>query len=253
VLTEALAAIASLAVLYVLGRRARAIRARRRLVMRPQGHRRPPGRVHWPAVVDAIEHRPLWQVALVGGVVASTGGLLVGGPVAGFVAAAYGVVGLRTLSRRRARRDRGRARATLLDRLAGMAADLRAGLPLSTTAPISPADPGSERLVRLTAAAAGLAEKTGAPLADLVERIEADARSADRAKATADAEAAGARATAVLLAGLPVGGIALGFGIGVDPVAVLLHTPIGAACAVAAVVLQLLGLAWTAHLAAGPA
>ena len=84
---------------------------------------------------------------------------------------------------------------------------------------------------QLTSAAVRLADRTGAPLAELVERIEADARSTDRGLAAAAAQAAGARATAWLLAALPLGGIGLGYGIGVDPVAVLLHTPVGGACA----------------------
>jgi tight adherence protein B len=123
---------------------------------------------------------------------------------------------------------------------------------LNTTAPAPPARETDDRLARLTGAAARLAEQTGAPLAELVERIEADARAMDRARAAAAAQAAGARATGYLLAGLPIGGIALGYGIGVDPLDVLLHTPIGAACAFGAVVLQLAGLAWTERLVGAP-
>jgi tight adherence protein B len=81
-----------------------------------------------------------------------------------------------------------------------------------------------------------------------VERIEADARAADRAAASAAAQAAGAQATALLLAGLPIGGIGLGAAIGADPVRVLFHTPIGAACAIGAAVLQSAGLLWAERL-----
>ncbi|WP_433373337.1 hypothetical protein ACQPZX_01675 [Actinoplanes sp. CA-142083] len=109
------------------------------------------------------------------------------------------------------------------------------------------------RLERLTASVWRLAERTGAPAADLVERIEADARAADRAADAAAAQAAGAQATALLLAGLPAGGIGLGIGIGADPIGVLLHTPLGAACAIGAVVLQSGGLIWTERLTAGVA
>lgn len=109
-----------------------------------------------------------------------------------------------------------------------------------------------DRLLRLALAAVRLADRTGAPLAELVERIEADARSTDRGLAAAAAQAAGARATAWLLAALPLGGVGLGYGIGVDPVAVLLHTPIGGACAVAAIVLQVAGLLWTERLGGTP-
>jgi tight adherence protein B len=98
-----------------------------------------------------------------------------------------------------------------------------------------------------------LAEQTGAPLADVIERIEADARSADRARAAVAAQSAGSRATAWLLAGLPAGGIALGYAIGADPLAVLLHTPIGAACAAGAVGLQLAGLGVAGRIVRPPA
>jgi tight adherence protein B len=108
------------------------------------------------------------------------------------------------------------------------------------------------RIAELTAAIWRLAEHTGAPAADLVERIEADARGADRTKASAAAQAAGAQATALLLAALPLGGIALGYGIGADPLQVLLHTPLGAGCAAIAVLLQSAGLLWADRLANGP-
>jgi tight adherence protein B len=112
--------------------------------------------------------------------------------------------------------------------------------------------PRDARLAELTAAVWRLAERTGAPAADLIDRIEADARSADRSRAGAAAEAAGAQATALMMATLPVGGIALGYGIGFDPLPVLLHTPLGAACAIGAVLLQCAGLLWSDRLASGP-
>jgi tight adherence protein B len=140
-----------------------------------------------------------------------------------------------------------------LDDLCALAADLRAGLPPATAVVGSGLAVGDSRLGELTAAVWRLGERTGAPAADLIERIEADARSGDRAKATAAAEAAGAQATAMLLAALPVGGIALGYSIGADPLQILLHTRLGAACAIGAVVLQCAGLFWCERLVAGPA
>lgn len=114
------------------------------------------------------------------------------------------------------------------------------------------AAPDPDRLGRLAQAAIRLADRTGAPLADLLERVEADARATDRGLAGAAAQAAGARATALLLAALPLGGIGLGYGVGVDPVEVLLHTPVGGGCAIAAAVLQSAGLLWTERLGAVP-
>jgi tight adherence protein B len=109
------------------------------------------------------------------------------------------------------------------------------------------------RIAELTSAVWRLAERTGAPAADLVERIEADARTADRAHASAAAQAAGAQATALLLAALPLGGIALGYGIGVAPLQILFHTTLGGGCAIGAAVLQSVGLLWADRLATGPA
>ncbi|GAA4693208.1 hypothetical protein Prum_037410 [Phytohabitans rumicis] len=190
------------------------------------------------------------------------GGALLVGPVAGLVAGAYGRLAVRAVVRGRAAREAARQRARSLDVLCFLAADLRAGLPPVAAGPdgtgrlavgadsmtASSARIEDRRMAELAAAAWRLAERTGAPIAELIERVEADARATDRAGAAAAAQAAGARATAWLLAGLPVGGIALGFGIGVDPVDVLLHTPVGAACAAGAIALQTAGLAWADRL-----
>jgi tight adherence protein B len=172
--------------------------------------------------------------------------------VAAVVASVYVGLGGRAVLRRTRRRRAVVARRDALDGLVALAADLRAGLVAAGSGPVGSTGVGG-RLGQLTTAAWRLAERTGAPVADLVERIEADARAADRAAASAAAQAAGAQATALLLAALPLGGIALGVAIGADPVHVLLHTPIGAVCAIAAVLLQGGGLLWSDRLAAGVA
>ncbi|MGW4500285.1 hypothetical protein ACWENR_16925 [Micromonospora sp. NPDC004336] len=210
------------------------------------------------------------RTLLLAGLTGTATGLLLAGPVAAVALGGYGTLAVRAVLRRQSGRRADRARRHRLDQLCGLAADLRAGLPVPVAAerltlgqPGPPAGSGrddaiagdgrrdgSDRLERLARAAVRLADRTGAPLAELLERIEADARSSDRGLAAADAQAAGARATALLLAALPLGGIGLGYGIGVDPVAVLLHTPVGGACAVAAVVLQVAGLFWAERLGA---
>ncbi|MEU8084552.1 hypothetical protein AB0B57_13135 [Micromonospora sp. NPDC049101] len=193
--------------------------------------------------------RVLPLVGVLGGGV----GAVVGGPVAAVVVGGYATLAVRAVLRWRVNRGAERRRRRGLDQLCGLAADLRAGLPVQRA--IEAATDGrdnSDRLRQLTAAAVRLADRTGAPLADLVERIEADARAADRGLAAAAAQAAGARATAWLLAALPVGGIGLGYGIGVDPLAVLLHNSVGGSCAVLAVVLQVVGLLWAERLGAAP-
>jgi tight adherence protein B len=212
-----------------------------------------------PAAVVRHPRRLLAAAVVVGALL----GLALGGPVAAFVLAVYAGLSARGLVRRTGRKSAAEARARSLDDLSALAADLRAGLPptpspalsaaglppVSSAAGLPPVSSG--RLPARVDAVWALADQTGAPAADLVERIEADARAADRARASASAEAAGAQATAMLLAALPVGGIGLGFGLGADPLRILFHTPIGGACAVAAVVLQAAGLLWTERLTAG--
>ncbi|MEH1098193.1 hypothetical protein V6V16_03305 [Micromonospora sp. CPCC 205561] len=230
----------------------------------PTGEGGRPGRLRTSPLTDS-PRRVLLLVASVGG----GAGLLLAGPVAAVALGGYGVLAARALLRRRDGQHAFRTRRRRLDQLCGLAADLRAGLPVpvaaerltpGTTKAGSPGEKaatgdgraGSCRLERLARAAVRLADQTGAPLAELLERIEADARSADRGLAAAEAQAAGARATAWLLAALPLGGIGLGYGIGVDPVSVLLHTPVGGACAVAAIALQVAGLFWAERLGAAP-
>jgi tight adherence protein B len=185
--------------------------------------------------------------------VAGTAGLsalVVAGPVAGGVATVYALIGATAWLRHRRTAAATAARSRALDALAGLAADLRAGLaPEPARAAAQPVLDAVPPVRDRVAAAWRVADVTGAPLADLLDRLEVDLRSLERVRLTAAAHAAGTRATAGLLAVLPVAGIALGYGMGADPLRVLLHTPVGAACAGAAVLLQLAGLAWTNRLA----
>jgi tight adherence protein B len=193
--------------------------------------------------------RPGWRPPLWTSVVACAGTAVIvatmaGGPVAGGAVAAYCGVAVRLLRRRRADRSAARSRTRVLDALYSLAAELRAGAPATTVSVLE----GGDRLAGLVEALRRTADQTGAPLADLLERVAADARATDRISTVAAAQAAGAQATAWLLAALPAGGIALGYTIGADPVHVLLHTPIGAACTAGAIVLQVAGLAWADRL-----
>lgn len=175
-------------------------------------------------------------------------GLVVGGPVGAVVASVYGALAARGLLRRESRRRARSRRVAVIAELAGLAADLRAGVPVYGLAV-----PGEGRVARLASSVWRLAERTGAPAADLVERIEADARAADRAAASAAAQAAGSQVTGVLLAGLPLAGVALGRSMGAQPLDVLFHTPVGAGCAIASAVLQGGGVLWIERLATGVA
>jgi tight adherence protein B len=158
------------------------------------------------------------------------------------------------------RRGRARAQRVATDAVAALAADLRAGVAQDQA--LRSADDEMRRAVeglpppgetlfvtRRIASAAAVSRGSGAPLADVLDRLEVHLRSVDRARALAETQAAGARASAALLAAMPAAGVGLGAAIGVDPVRVLLHTTPGGVALCSAVALQLGGLAWTARLA----
>lgn len=90
--------------------------------------------------------------------------------------------------------------------------------------------------------------RTGAPLADAVERLAGAARAEALAARELDAALAGPRSSARLLAGLPLLGVLLAAGLGADPLRVLLHSDVGAVCLLGGVGLDVLGSAWTAAL-----
>jgi tight adherence protein B len=90
----------------------------------------------------------------------------------------------------------------------------------------------------------------GHGLAAGVERLEDGLRAAEAQRRAVETELAAPRATAALLAVLPLGGIWLAVALGAHPVHVLLHTPVGMVCLALGVALDGLGLLWTARLVA---
>jgi tight adherence protein B len=197
-------------------------------------------------------------------------GYVAAGPVAAAVLAAYGAAGFVIVRGLAVRRSVQRAHRLAADAVVGLAADLRAGLGLTPAWRVAeealrqaegavlpgwragaqsrgagPVTVVAERVI----AATTLAEACGAPLADVLERLDAHLRAVDRARAVASSQAAGARVSAALLAVMPLAGVGLGALVGVDPWRVLLHTPAGAIALALAVALQLAGLAWAARLA----
>jgi tight adherence protein B len=218
--------------------------------------------------------------AVVVPVLAGAAGAALAGPLAGALAAVAAVVASRVLVRRRAAADDRAERRRLLEALAVLAGDLRAGRSpaegLAAAAEVA-SGPSGARLAEATAAARlggdvpaalrggpcaapdalrGLAAcwqvcaATGSGLASGVERLEEGLRAAEGQRRAVDAELAGPRATAGLLAVLPVGGLALASALGADPLHVLLHTPVGMVCLVAGVGLDGLGLLWAGRLVA---
>jgi tight adherence protein B len=183
---------------------------------------------------------------------------LVGGPVAAIAVAAYALAAGIAWRGRTRRQRADRAYAELLDAIDGVAGDLRAGLTpdaalatTSRTAVRDEADAAIQAACARLDAAYRISEALGAPLADIIDRVDADLRATRRARATVEAQTAGAQATSTLLAALPLAGLGLGAGMGADPVYQLLRTPVGAACGLSAVALQCAGLAWTARLIRG--
>jgi tight adherence protein B len=95
------------------------------------------------------------------------------------------------------------------------------------------------------AAAWAVGTRSGAGLAAPVERIADGLTATVALRAELAAQLAGPRATAGLLAGLPVLGAGLATVGGATPLHFLLHTPLGAGCLLGGVLLDVAGLLWT--------
>jgi tight adherence protein B len=110
--------------------------------------------------------------------------------------------------------------------------------------------PGAEGLLGL-AACWRVAVDQGAGLAAGLDRLEAALRAERDQRADLRAQLAGPRSTAVMLAGLPVLGLALGTALGADPLHVLLHTGAGLACLLVGGLLEGLGMWWAMRIVKG--
>lgn len=110
--------------------------------------------------------------------------------------------------------------------------------------------PGADGL-RGLAACWRVAVDQGAGLAAGLDRLAAALRAERDQRSDLRAQLAGARATAVLLAGLPALGLLIGTALGADPLHVLLHTTAGLGCLVAGGVLEGLGLWWVLRIVRG--
>ena len=103
-------------------------------------------------------------------------------------------------------------------------------------------------VLRSLAACWSVCSATGSGLAAAVDRLEEGLRADEVLRQALAAELAGPRATAGLLAVLPVVGLVLAAALGADPLHVLLHTPLGLVCLVAGIGLDGLGVLWTQRL-----
>ena len=170
-----------------------------------------------------------------------------------------------------ARTRRARADAAL-NALIGLAAELRAGLPpqlalVQASTTVWPTAIAAVRLdgdipaalrhdamhmpvLRSLAACWEAGAAAGSGLADAVDRLAASHRAAEEVRGELEVQLAGPRATARMLSGLPLIGIALGMLLGADPLGFLLGSAIGMACLVAGVALTVVGMWWTNRIAA---
>lgn len=194
-------------------------------------------------------------VLLASAIAGTAVGGLTAGPVAAAAAGIYAPIIARAWRERQRRLAEDRALGEALDAVTMLAADLRAGsvpaTALGASMPViseTVGYPSVHRVGTRLTAALHVADSLGAPLADVLDRLDGDLRATRRAHALARAQTAGAQATTLLLAALPAAGVALGYSIGADPLRVLLRTPLGAACLAAAITLHLAGLYWSERL-----
>jgi tight adherence protein B len=86
--------------------------------------------------------------------------------------------------------------------------------------------------------------RTGAPMTDSLMRLIKSVRDQQRRQRTLVQETASTKATAVVLAALPILGILMGLGLGRNPLTWFLHSALGALCLATGVGLEVLGWLW---------
>lgn len=120
---------------------------------------------------------------------------------------------------------------------------------------LADAPPGAaaQGMLRGLGACWAVCAATGSGLAAAAERLGESERAAGEQRRAVQVELAGPRATARMLAVLPAVGLLMAAGLGAAPLAFLLGTPAGRVCLLLGLVLEVLGLRWTARLASGAA
>jgi tight adherence protein B len=96
-----------------------------------------------------------------------------------------------------------------------------------------------------------VAVDTGAPLADVLDRVAADHAAVAGQRRAVTAVLAGPRASAAVLAVLPCVGLGLGMAMGLNPLSTLLHTGAGHLLCCAGAAFDAAGALWTSRIVAG--
>jgi|SRR5215211_4212535 len=94
-----------------------------------------------------------------------------------------------------------------------------------------------------------ISTQTGAPMATVLERVAEGMATEESVRAVVAGELAGPRATAKIMAFLPLAGLTLGYALGGNPIAFLLQGPVGWSCLVGGVGLAAAGVLWVEALA----
>ncbi len=203
------------------------------------------------------------------------------GPAGALVGALLGGSGWRRWRARSQARVRTAAAAGLADALRYLVAELRAGAHPAVAADSAASDAAPEAAAALRALAAGerfggdidsvlgragddwpelrpalrqlgrgwaLAQHHGLPLADVLDAVRRDLEVSQRFAAQVRAKMAGPRASAAVLACLPVLGIALGEAMGAAPVHMLSSSVAGQLLLVLGATLIWAGMAWSRRL-----
>ena len=93
-----------------------------------------------------------------------------------------------------------------------------------------------------------VSHRTGAPLAQPLMRLIISMRNEQSRRRTLTQETASVKATASVLASLPLFGCLMSFSLGLNPLTWFCHSPLGALCCLVGITLEVAGWKWIQHL-----